>query len=131
MGHANQALWDRIKNRVQQGSKGGLPGQWSARKAQILVKEYKDHHGKFTGSKDPHNSLTKWTRENWRTKSGKPSLQTGERYLPEKAIRSLTSAEYARTTRKNREGMRKGKQFVPQPLKIRNKTRKFRKSYNK
>ena len=126
MGHANQPLWDRIKNRVQQSSKGGLPGQWSARKAQILVKEYKEQGGKFTGSKDPRNSLTKWTRENWRTKSGKPSLKTGERYLPAKAIKSLTSAEYARTTRKKREGMRQGKQFVSQPKSIRNKTRKFR-----
>jgi len=126
MGHANQPLWDRIKNRVQQGSRGGLPGQWSARKAQLLVKEYKDHGGKFTGEKDPKNSLTKWTREKWRTKSGKPSLKTGERYLPANAIKSLTSSEYARTTRKKREGMRHGKQFVKQPKAIRNKTRKFR-----
>jgi hypothetical protein len=126
MGHANQPLWDRIKNKVQQGSKGGLPGQWSARKAQLLVKEYKDKGGKFTGEKSRNNSLVKWTRENWRTKSGKPSLKTGERYLPAKAIKSLTSAEYARTTRRKREGMRKGKQFVSQPSNIRNKTRKFR-----
>jgi hypothetical protein len=126
MGHANQSLWDRIKNKVQQGSKGGLPGQWSARKAQLLVKEYKDKGGKFTGEKSRNNSLVKWTRENWRTKSGKPSLKTGERYLPAKAIKSLTSAEYARTTRRKREGMRKGKQFVSQPSNIRNKTRKFR-----
>lgn len=126
MGHANQPLWDRIKNKVQQGSKGGLPGQWSARKAQLLVKEYKDKGGKFTGEKKRNNSLTKWTQQNWRTKSGKPSLKTGERYLPYKAIKSLTSAEYARTTRKKREGMRKGKQFVGQPFGIRNKTRKFR-----
>jgi hypothetical protein len=127
MGHANQPLWDRIKKRVQQGSRGGLPGQWSARKAQLLVKEYKDEGGKFTGAKSPTNALAKWTRENWRTKSGKPSLKTGERYLPAKAIKSLTSAEYSRTTRKKREGMLKGKQFVRQPLGIRNKTRKFRK----
>ena len=126
MGHANQPLWDRIKNKVQQGSKRGLPGQWSARKAQLLVKEYKDKGGKFTGEKSRNNSLVKWTRENWRTKSGKPSLKTGERYLPAKAIKSLTSAEYARTTRRKREGMRKGKQFVSQPSNIRNKTRKFR-----
>jgi hypothetical protein len=126
MGHANQPLWDRIKNKVQQGSKGGLPGQWSARKAQLLVKEYKDKGGKFTGEKSRNNSLVKWTRENWRTKSGKPSLKTGERYLPAKAIKSLSSAEYARTTRRKREGMRKGKQFVSQPSSIRNKTRKFR-----
>jgi len=126
MGHANQPLWDRIKNKVQQGSKGGLPRQWSARKAQLLVKEYKDKGGKFTGEKSRNNSLVKWTRENWRTKSGKPSLKTGERYLPAKAIKSLSSAEYARTTRRKREGMRKGKQFVSQPSSIRNKTRKFR-----
>lgn len=126
MGHANQALWDRIKNRVQQGSKGGLPGQWSARKAQLLVREYKEQGGKFTGQKSASNSLHQWTKQNWRTKSGKPSLQTGERYLPSRAIKSLTSAEYARTTRKKREGMRTGKQFVRQPSSIRKKTRKFR-----
>jgi hypothetical protein len=91
------------------------------------VKEYKDAGGKFTGAKSPNNSLAKWTRQNWRTKSGKPSLKTGERYLPAKAIKSLTSAEYARTTRRKRQGMLKGKQFVRQPLGIRNKTRKFRK----
>lgn len=126
MGHANQALWDRIKNKVQRGSKGGLAGQWSARKAQLLVKEYKDQGGKFTGQKDSNNSLHQWTKQNWRTRSGKPSLQTGERYLPAKAIKHLSSAEYARTTRKKRQGMRTGKQFVRQPTSIRNKTRKFR-----
>jgi hypothetical protein len=126
MGHANQPLWDRIKNKVQRGSKGSLAGQWSARKAQLLVKEYKDQGGKFTGPKDHNNSLHQWTRQNWRTKSGKPSLKTGERYLPAKAIKSLSSAEYARTTRKKRQGMRTGKQFVRQPTSIRNKTRKFR-----
>jgi hypothetical protein len=126
MGHANQALWDRIKNKVQRGSKGGLAGQWSARKAQLLVKEYKDQGGKFTGPKNPNNSLHQWTKQDWRTRSGKPSLQTGERYLPAKAIKHLSSAEYARTTRKKRQGMRTGKQFVRQPTSIRNKTRKFR-----
>jgi len=124
--HSNEKLWKTLKNKIQNSSRGGLPRQWSARKAQILVREYKDQGGKFIGRRSANNSLHKWTLENWRTKSGKPSLETGERYLPLKAIKSLTSAEYSRTTRKKREGMLKGKQFVAQPLKIRNKTRKFR-----
>ena len=71
-------------------------------------------------------SLKAWSKQNWRTKSGKPSLKTGERYLPEKAIKSLTSAEYAATTRAKREGTRKGKQFVRQPKNIAKKTAQFR-----
>ena len=71
-------------------------------------------------------SLKNWTKQKWRTKSGKPSAQTGERYLPEKAIKSLTSAEYAATTRAKREGKRKGKQFVRQPKSIAKKTAQFR-----
>lgn len=71
-------------------------------------------------------SLKSWTQQKWRTKSGKPSSQTGERYLPEKAIKSLTSAEYSATTRAKREGTRAGKQFVRQPKRIAKKTAKFR-----
>ena len=81
--------------------------------------------------KKPQKSLKKWTKQKWRTKSGKPSTQgknaTGERYLPEKAIKSLSSAEYAATTRAKREGTRKGKQHVAQPKKIAKKTAKSRK----
>ena len=71
-------------------------------------------------------SLKNWTKQKWRTKSGKPSGKTGERYLPEKAIKSLTSAEYAATTRAKRQGTAAGKQFVAQPKKIAKKTAKFR-----
>ena len=71
-------------------------------------------------------SLKSWTKQKWRTKSGKPSSKTGERYLPEKAIKSLTSAEYAATTKAKREGTRKGKQFVKQPNGIAKKTRAYR-----
>jgi hypothetical protein len=71
-------------------------------------------------------SLKNWTKQKWRTKSGKPSAKTGERYLPEKAIKSLTPAEYAATTRAKREGTRAGKQFVKQPKSIAKKTAKFR-----
>lgn len=76
--------------------------------------------------KAPQKSLKKWTEQNWRTKSGKPSSETGERYLPEKAIKSLSSAEYAATTKAKREGTAKGQQFVKQPKSIAEKTRKFR-----
>jgi len=71
-------------------------------------------------------SLKNWTKQKWRTKSGKPSAKTGERYLPEKAIKFLTSSEYAATTRAKREGTRAGKQFVKQPKSIAKKTAKFR-----
>jgi len=81
--------------------------------------------------KGPQKSLKKWTKEEWGTRSGKPSTQgskaTGERYLPEKAIKALSPAEYAATTRAKREGARKGKQFVAQPKKIAKKTAAYRK----
>ena len=71
-------------------------------------------------------SLKSWSKQKWRTKSGKPSSKTGERYLPEKAIKSLTSAEYAATTKAKREGTKQGKQFVKQPKNIAKKVRKYR-----
>ena len=71
-------------------------------------------------------SLKSWTKQKWRTKSGKPSAKTGERYLPDKAIKSLTSAEYAATTKAKRKGKAAGKQFVKQPKSIAKKTARFR-----
>ena len=76
--------------------------------------------------KKSQKSLANWTRQDWRTKSGKPSAKTGERYLPAKAIKSLTSAEYAATTRAKRKGKAAGKQFVKQPKGIAKKTARFR-----
>ena len=76
-------------------------------------------------------SLTAWTKQKWKTKSGKPSTQgpkaTGERYLPEKAIKSLSSSEYAATSRAKRKGTKAGKQFVAQPKKVRAKVKPHRK----
>ena len=72
-------------------------------------------------------SLKSWTKQKWRTKSGKPSAKTGERYLPTSAIKSLSSSEYAATSRAKRKGAAKGKQFVAQPKKITKKTRAYRK----
>jgi hypothetical protein len=76
--------------------------------------------------KAPQKSLKEWTDQKWTTKSGKPSSETGERYLPEKAIKALTSAEYAATTKAKREGKAKGKQFVAQPKSVAKKTAKYR-----
>jgi|TARA_R100000482_G_scaffold27839_2_gene8680 hypothetical protein len=77
--------------------------------------------------KKSQKSLKKWTKQKWRTKSGKPSAKTGERYLPEKAIKAMSSAEYAATTKKKREDTAKGKQHSKQPKKIAKKTAKYRK----
>tara|TARA_R100001163_G_C4898290_1_gene88063 strand:- start:191 stop:439 length:249 start_codon:yes stop_codon:yes gene_type:complete len=71
-------------------------------------------------------SLKAWSKQKWRTKSGKPSSKTGERYLPEKAIKSLTPAQYAATTKAKRKGKAQGKQFVKQPKSVAKQTRKFR-----
>ena len=71
-------------------------------------------------------SLKSWSKRKWRTKSGKPSSKTGERYLPEKAIKSRTAEEDAATTKAKRQGTKQGKQFVKQPKKIANKTKSYR-----
>tara|TARA_R100001082_G_scaffold60399_2_gene33590 strand:+ start:5263 stop:5502 length:240 start_codon:yes stop_codon:yes gene_type:complete len=71
-------------------------------------------------------SLKRWTKQKWRTKSGKKSAKTGERYLPEAAIKALSPKEYAATTRAKRRGTKKGKQFVKQPKRIAKKVRKYR-----
>lgn len=76
--------------------------------------------------KAPQKSLKDWSDQKWKTKSGKPSSETGERYLPEKAIKALTPAEYAATTKAKRKGTAQGKQFVAQPKVVAKKTAKFR-----
>jgi hypothetical protein len=76
--------------------------------------------------KAPQKSLKDWGDQKWTTKSGKPSSKTGERYLPTSAIKSLTPAEYAATTKAKRAGKKAGKQFVAQPKRIAQKTARFR-----
>jgi hypothetical protein len=132
MAYTKPALRKRIVSEVKAGSKGGKAGQWSARKAQIANARYKKAGGGFRGSKTKsQKSLSKWTKEDWGTKSGKPSTQgkkaTGERYLPKKAREALSSSEYASTSRKKRADTKKGKQFSKQPKRIAKKTAKYRK----
>jgi len=117
------AKWAAAKARA----KAKMGGKHSARAMQLAVKYYKDAGGTYSGKKSSGNKLSKWTREDWGTKSGKKSSETGERYLPKKARKALSSAEYAATTRAKREGTKQGKQFVPQPKKIAKKVAKYRK----
>lgn len=132
MARTNEKLWEKTVAQVKAGTKGGDAGKWSARKAQLAGKIYKDEGGSYSGEKtSAQKSLTKWTKESWGTKSGKPSTQgpkaTGERYLPKKAREALTKEEYSRTSAKKRQDTKEGKQFSKQPETIAKKTARFRK----
>jgi hypothetical protein len=131
MAYTKPALRESIKKRILAGTKGGKAGQWSARKAQLVAQAYEKAGGGYSGSKtSKQKSLSKWTKEEWGTRSGKPSTQgpkaTGERYLTKKARQSLSAAEYAKTSAKKREDLRKGKQFSKQPKSIAKKAARFR-----
>ncbi len=119
-------LWDKVKEEVTEGDKGGKPGQWSARKAQMAVQEYKHEGGGYEGEKTADNHLVQWGEEEWGTKSGKPSGETGERYLPKEARDHLSKEEYARTTAKKRRDTAKGQQHSAQPKDVAEKTAEAR-----
>lgn len=114
-------LWEQAKADARDAF-----GGHSARAMQLAVKLYKQRGGRYRGPKKKDNRLTQWSRQDWKTKSGRPSRETGERYLPAAAIESLTPAEYGATTRAKRRGGGVGS-VVAQPQSIREKTRKFRK----
>ena len=119
-------LWKRIVARIKsQASHGTAAGQWSGRKAQAAVQAYKKAGGGYRGGGKSKTSLSKWSKQKWRTKSGKPSSKTGERYLPAKAIKSLSAREYARTTAKKRKDKASGKQFSKQPKSISRKVKRY------
>ena len=119
-------LWNDVKTDVTEDDKGGRPGQWSARKAQLATQEYKKAGGGYKGAKSSENHLTQWTKEEWGTKSGAESGKTGERYLPKQAREHLSDDEYQRTTAKKRADTGKGKQFSAQPKDVARKTAKDR-----
>jgi hypothetical protein len=119
----NPAMWEKAKSEA----KAKMGGKHSARAMQLAVSIYKKKGGGYSGAKSSSNKLSKWTKQDWGTKSGKPSSETGERYLPKKAIASLTPKEYSSTTRAKRKGTEKGEQFVKQPKAIADKVKRFRK----
>lgn len=130
--YTNPALRERIKDRVMAGSQGGRPGQWSARKAQLVAQRYRSAGGgykKGRGKTKKQRSLSKWTKEKWRTSDGKPALRNGRmrRYLPDKVWGKLTPAQRAATNRKKIEGDKRGRQFVANTETAERTAAKFRK----
>ena len=127
MGYTKPALRERIKKEVMAGSKGGDPGEWSARKAQLVAQKYEKAGGGYSGGKSSsQKSLSKWTDEKWRTSDNTPS-DGKKRYLPDAAWKAMSPSEKAATNKAKAEGNAKGKQFVAQPKKIAEKAARFRK----
>jgi len=121
----NPSKWKAVVAKVKASTKGGDPGEWSARKAQLAVQEYKASGGGYVGKKSSDNSLSKWTDQKWKTSDGSPS-EGKKRYLPEKAWSSLSTSEKAATNRAKAAGNAQGKQFVAQPKTVAKKVAKFR-----
>lgn len=122
MGRANPKLWESAKKTAVRR----MGGRHSARAMQLAAKIYKERGGKYTGGKTKaQKSMTKWSKQDWGTKSGKNSVHgkdaTGERYLPKRDREKLTKAQYAATSRKKRSDLKKGKQFSQQPKKVKKK----------
>ncbi|KAL3458336.1 hypothetical protein BJX64DRAFT_292257 [Aspergillus heterothallicus] len=118
--YTDPELRQEVKEEVQAGDKGGKPGQWSARKAQLTASEYKARGGDYTTSKDEkapqQRNLDKWTDEKWQTKEGsghaKQDDGTEKRYLPKKAWENMSEQEKEETEKKKLQGSKEGKQFV-------------------
>lgn len=126
MGYTKPELRERLKKQIMAGGKGGDPGEWSARKAQLLATEYEKKGGGYSGAKSSaQKSLTKWTGEKWRTSDGSPS-DGKKRYLPDKAWGALSPGEKAATNKAKADGNAKGKQFVKQPESVAKKAARFR-----
>lgn len=125
----NNPKWKRIVASVKAGSKGGPAGKWSARKAQLAVQRYKKSGGGYKGKKTGKESLSKWTKQKWRTgggAKGKTSKESGGRYLPEKAWKSLSKGEKAAVNRSKKKGGGVGK-TVKISKRISKKVSKYRK----
>ncbi|RKH42173.1 hypothetical protein [Corallococcus sicarius] len=114
--YTDPALRERLKKRIMKGDKGGQPGQWSARKAQLLASEYKKAGGGYQGSRSgTQRHLKSWTAEQWQTQDGSPRARHGRttaRYLPKDAWAHLSPAQKKATERRKRTGSRAGNQFV-------------------
>ena len=124
-------LRERIKNRILAGSDGGKPGQWSARKAQLLAVQYRKAGGGYKGGiSKTQRSLKNWTKEKWQTSDGKPANRPGgmRRYLPAKAWRNLSPNQRRATNKKKIEGSKRGRQFVPNTARAARAGRSARKS---
>jgi hypothetical protein len=115
------ALWEAAKSEA----KRRMGGKHSARAMQLAVSIYKKKGGGYKGEKSADNKLSKWTKQEWTTSSGKPS-EGKRRYLPKKAWSALSAAQKAATNKAKSEGNKEGKQFVSQPKSVANITKKYR-----
>jgi hypothetical protein len=109
-------LREEIKEDIKQSDKGGRPGQWSARKSQLLAREYERRGGGYTGEKDEgQRSLEKWTEEDWQTQEGETRARSSDetaRYLPNEAWEKMSDEEKRQTERRKLEGSKRGEQYV-------------------
>lgn len=135
--YTDTALRKRLYKKILKGTKGGNANEWSARKAQLLAKEYKEKGGGYKKSESKEQkSLVNWTKQNWMTsetykrkkegKSEEVKSKGTKRYLPEKAWEKLTKKEIEKTNKAKAKGYKAGKQFVSQPKQIAKKTSKYR-----
>jgi hypothetical protein len=134
LNYTKPELREKIKNRIMAGDKGGRPGQWSARKAQLLAIEYRKAGGGYRGKPSKkQNSLKKWTKERWTTADGKPAYRNGKmtRYLPAKAWSRLTPEQRKATIAKKLEGDKTGRQFVPNTERAAKVSRRIREKSTK
>ncbi|KAL4936974.1 serine hydrolase-domain-containing protein [Aspergillus oleicola] len=135
LNYTDPKLREEVKNEIQGGEKGGKPGQWSARKAQMTASEYKARGGDYTTSKDEkqpqQKNLDKWGAEEWQTKEGSGTAKeddgTRKRYLPKKAWEEMSKEEKEETENKKKAGSKRGKQFVGNTDKARRKRREVSK----
>lgn len=118
----NPSLWESSKKKAI----AKMGGKHSARAMQLAVKLYKKAGGGYSGAKKASNSLSKWSKQKWRTSDGSKS-EGKKRYLPDAAWKALSSSEKAATNRAKAAGNKKGKQFVKQPKRIAKKVRRYRK----
>lgn len=128
--YTKPALRNSIKNRIMAGSKGGRPGQWSARKAQMVAMAYRKAGGGYRTGKPSRKqrSLKKWTKQRWRTSDGKKAGRDGKmrRYLPNKVWNRLSPSQVAATNRKKLQGDKKGRQFVKNTETVAKASAKYR-----
>ena len=123
----NESMSKRIVASVKAGSKGGRPGQWSARTAQLATTRYKKAGGGYKGKKSSSNKLSKWSKQKWdyvsKGDKKKPRKKRG-RYLPESVRKSLSPSEKSATNRKKRAASAKGKQKAKYSKKVAGKVRR-------
>jgi hypothetical protein len=118
----NPSLWESSKRKAV----SQMGGKHSARAMQLAVQLYKKSGGGYSGKKSSSNSLSKWTKQDWKTSTGEPSGGK-KRYLPAKAWKALSPEQKAATNKAKAEGDKKGKQFVPQPKSIAKLVKRYRK----